>query len=84
MTRSMDLPFSSSRVWKTIPSRYGNILKIPIKEHPEYLAKNMMDFISNDGGETYNLCHFWSNFEIGDLNFWRSDAYRAYFLDYLW
>lgn len=38
-----------------------------------------MDFISDDGGETYNRCHFWSNFEIGDLNFWRSEAYMKYF-----
>lgn len=60
----------------------------------------MMDFISNDGGETYNRwvypfpswvlsltaglarLHFWSNFEIARLDFWRSPAYRAYF-DYL-
>lgn len=27
----------------------------------------------------YSTCHFWSNFEIGDLNFWRSPAYEAYF-----
>ena len=30
----------------------------------------------------YNLCHFWSNFEIGDLNFFRSDRYIKFF-DYL-
>lgn len=30
-------------------------------------------------GRMYNLCHFWSNFEIGDLNFWRSEAYTQYF-----
>ncbi|KAI0054089.1 glycosyltransferase family 15 protein [Auriscalpium vulgare] len=42
-------------------------------------ADNMMDFISNDGGRTYNLCHFWSNFEIADLDFWRSDAYTRFF-----
>ncbi|GAA6034226.1 hypothetical protein JCM8097_003792 [Rhodosporidiobolus ruineniae] len=54
-----------------------------IKEHPEHLAEpNMMDWISNDGGESYNLCHFWSNFEIASLDLWRSEAYRAYF-DYL-
>lgn len=41
-----------------------------------------MAFLSEDGGETYNRCHFWSNFEIGNLNLWRSEAYRAYF-DYL-
>lgn len=28
---------------------------------------------------TYNLCHFWSNFEIADMNLWRSQEYRDYF-----
>lgn len=27
----------------------------------------------------WNLCHFWSNFEIGSLNFFRSEAYSKYF-----
>ena len=27
----------------------------------------------------YSTCHFWSNFEIGDLSFWRSEAYSRYF-----
>ncbi|VVT53955.1 uncharacterized protein SAPINGB_P003834 [Magnusiomyces paraingens] len=27
----------------------------------------------------YNLCHFWSNFEIGNLNFFRSELYLKYF-----
>ncbi|EGV66243.1 hypothetical protein CANTEDRAFT_112796 [Yamadazyma tenuis ATCC 10573] len=67
---------------KTIPTLWEHTKNF-IKEHSEYLApNNLMDFISNDNGETYNLCHFWSNFEVADLNFWRSDAYRAYF-DYL-
>lgn len=41
-----------------------------------------MDFISDDDGETFNGCHFWSNFEVADLNFFRSQAYTDYF-DYL-
>ena len=36
-------------------------------------------FLSDDGGETYNHCHFWSNFEIGNLNWLRSDAYIDFF-----
>lgn len=32
-----------------------------------------------DSNSDYNLCHFWSNFEIGDLNFFRSDRYKRYF-----
>lgn len=61
-----------------------------IRDHPEYLAAdNSLDFFV-DGhspsreGDTeidgkYNLCHFWSNFEIADLRFWRSKAYTDYF-----
>ncbi|KAH9926216.1 glycosyltransferase family 15 protein [Fomitopsis serialis] len=40
---------------------------------------NAMSFISDDNGETYNNCHFWSNFEIGDLDFWRGEAYSKFF-----
>jgi len=54
-----------------------------IKLHPEYVAPdNSMGFISDNGGEDYNLCHFWSNFEIADMEFWRGPAYTAY-VDYL-
>lgn len=27
----------------------------------------------------YSTCHFWSNFEIASMDFWRSPAYEAYF-----
>lgn len=40
------------------------------------------DLVPGEGSafdKDYNLCHFWSNFEIGDLNLWRSEAYREYF-----
>ncbi|KAF9732600.1 hypothetical protein PMIN02_008079 [Paraphaeosphaeria minitans] len=30
-------------------------------------------------GDSWNLCHFWSNFEIGDLDFFRSEAHREFF-----
>ncbi|OBZ75120.1 Glycolipid 2-alpha-mannosyltransferase 2 [Grifola frondosa] len=54
-----------------------------IRENPDFLPKdNAMSFISDDGGETYNNCHFWSNFEIGDLDLWRGEAYSKFF-DYL-
>lgn len=54
-----------------------------MKEYPQYLNdNNALKFISDDGGENYNLCHFWSNFEIGDLDFWRGEAYQTFF-DYL-
>ncbi|KIK55936.1 glycosyltransferase family 15 protein [Collybiopsis luxurians FD-317 M1] len=40
---------------------------------------NAMGFISDDDGRTYNRCHFWSNFEIADMDFWRGPAYTAFF-----
>jgi mannosyltransferase len=30
-------------------------------------------------GEVYNMCHFWSNFEIARLDFFRSKEYNDYF-----
>ncbi|AMD20773.1 HDR030Wp [Eremothecium sinecaudum] len=63
----------------TIPTLW-EATKEFIELHPEYIApNNMMDFISDNKGKTYNLCHFWSNFEIASLNFWRSPAYTDYF-----
>ncbi|KAF7317718.1 Glycosyltransferase family 15 protein [Mycena kentingensis (nom. inval.)] len=54
-----------------------------VKDHPEYVVRdNAMGFLSDDGGETYNRCHFWSNFEIADLDLWRGEAYTKFF-DYL-
>lgn len=29
--------------------------------------------------EDYNLCHFWTNFEIGDLRFFRGQEYQSLF-----
>ncbi|KAF7304896.1 Phospholipase [Mycena kentingensis (nom. inval.)] len=37
------------------------------------------DFHSGPEWQSYNLCHFWSNFEIGDLDFWRGEAYQKFF-----
>ena len=59
-----------------------------LESNKKYLHKNnAMDWLTDNkrrpghnkitGG--YSTCHFWSNFEIGDLSFWRSPAYEAYF-----
>lgn len=64
---------------ETIPSLWDTT-KLFMKENPQFLPdNNMLDFISDDGGASYNLCHFWSNFEVGSLDFWRGPAYTAYF-----
>ncbi|ETW85900.1 glycosyltransferase family 15 protein [Heterobasidion irregulare TC 32-1] len=51
-----------------------------MQEHPDLVPEdNMMKFISDDGGANYNLCHYWSNFEIADMDFWRGEAYSQFF-----
>ncbi|KAG1319005.1 hypothetical protein G6F62_012060 [Rhizopus arrhizus] len=62
-------------LWKTVKSF--------MKDYPQLIPKNnLIDFISYNHGKDYNLCHFWSNFEIGDLKFLKSEAYSTFF-DYL-
>ncbi|KAH3673429.1 hypothetical protein WICPIJ_009817 [Wickerhamomyces pijperi] len=66
----------------TIPSLWKTVQEF-ITLHPKFLNdNNLMDFISFDEGLTFNLCHFWTNFEIIDVNFLKSEAYTAFF-DYL-
>jgi len=64
---------------ETIPTLWESV-KGFMKEHPEHIAENnAMRFLSDDGGKNYNKCHFWSNFEIGSLDFWRGKAYTDFF-----
>lgn len=83
-------------LWENVKSKYTmyfsthrtelpnlNILSEFVKEHPQYIAEdNSMKYMSDNGGDTYNLCHFWSNFEIASMDFWRGEAYSQFF-DYL-
>jgi len=67
----------------TIPTLWEQT-KIFAKNHPEYLAEdNAMGFIVDNSktmqSSIYNMCHFWSNFEIADLRFWRGQQYLDYF-----
>ncbi|WFD06784.1 hypothetical protein MVES1_002138 [Malassezia vespertilionis] len=67
----------------TIPTLW-NVTREFVKQHPESLAKdNALHFIADDPkkgmDQEYNMCHFWSNFEIADLRFWRSKVYTSYF-----
>lgn len=63
----------------TIPTLWDHTKKF-MQLHPEHIAENnFMKWISDDDGATYNLCHFWSNFEVASLKFLRSKAYMDYF-----
>ncbi|OCH85871.1 glycosyltransferase family 15 protein [Obba rivulosa] len=64
---------------KTIRTLWDTVKEF-INDHPEFISEeNAMGYISDNGGESYNLCHFWSNFEIASMDFWRSEAYTKYF-----
>ncbi|KAI7821448.1 nucleotide-diphospho-sugar transferase [Kickxella alabastrina] len=48
-------------------------------ENPHLLPdKSFIHWVVNERAK-YTLCHFWSNFEIVDLSFYRSEAYESYF-----
>lgn len=62
-----------------------NVVKNFTSQYPEYVSdNNSEEFITDDGGETFNMCHFWSNFEVGDMDFYRSQTYEDFFawIDY--
>ncbi|EIM20255.1 glycosyl transferase [Wallemia mellicola] len=64
---------------ETIPTLWKAVKEF-MDLYPQHIAPdNSMDFISDDKGFSYNGCHFWSNFEIGDLSFYRSQAYTDFF-----
>jgi len=77
----------------TIPTLWKHT-KAFIKKFPKFLAQdNSLNWLVDganvtkalDKGEiegNYNMCHFWSNFEIANLDFFRGPAYQSYF-DYL-
>lgn len=63
----------------TIPTLW-NATKTFFVDHPQLIAAaNNIAFVTDDQGLTYNLCHFWSNFEIANLNFYRDSGYDEYF-----
>ncbi|GMM27304.1 hypothetical protein DAMA08_000200 [Martiniozyma asiatica (nom. inval.)] len=72
-----ELPNTIETLWDTT-MQYFNKPEVA-NELPE---DNLMEFISDDKGESYNLCHYWSNFEVVDLSFYRSKLYEEY-VEYL-
>lgn len=71
----------------TLPSLWPETLKF-LEKYPEYKHKNSAyDWLTDTTyrpshttpANGYSTCHFWSNFEIANLNFWRSKPYDEYF-----
>lgn len=69
---------------KTIPSLWGHFKEF-ISRYNNSATQygELIDFVQNDNAaKSYNLCHFWSNFEIADLSIFNNVEYQAFF-DYL-
>ncbi len=80
---------------ETIPTLWDSVVSFMKKHPEHIVDDNSMEFLSDDNGKTYNHCHFvnnlssflltptnsnkWSNFEIGNLNWLRSQAYLDFF-----
>ncbi|TGZ79463.1 glycosyl transferase [Ascodesmis nigricans] len=71
---------------ESIETLWPQTLKF-LAEHPDYLhPNNAWNWVTdnkraehNEKAGGYSTCHFWSNFEIADMNFWRSKKYTDYF-----
>lgn len=72
---------------KSIPTLWPETVKF-LAQHPEHINdNNAMDWLTdnqrrpghNQEANGYSTCHFWSNFEIADMNLWRGQAYEDYF-----
>lgn len=72
---------------QSIPTLYTSTKEF-IAQHPEYIHENSArEWVEdskrrpehNKKANGYSTCHFWSNFEIADMEFWRSKPYEDYF-----
>ncbi|CCE79191.1 Piso0_001239 [Millerozyma farinosa CBS 7064] len=74
---------------ETVPSLWPETLKfLNMGDNYKYVNPNgafqwLLDDLQNPNKNAeaggYSCCHFWSNFEIGDLDFFRGEAYDAWF-----
>ncbi|KAJ1834901.1 hypothetical protein LPJ63_001557, partial [Coemansia sp. RSA 2711] len=60
----------------TVPTLWDSVRRF-MQTHPDLIPEhNALWWVSRDNGTSYNGCHFWSNFEIADLSFYRSPEYQ--------
>ncbi|ORY96713.1 nucleotide-diphospho-sugar transferase [Syncephalastrum racemosum] len=67
---------------ETIPTLWQTVIDYAHSRHIDLGRPGRLWPYFEDQNGNYNLCHFWSNFEIASLDLWRSPSYRDFF-DYL-
>eukprot|EP01135_Chromosphaera_perkinsii_P002203 Nk52_evm11s219 gene=Nk52_evmTU11s219 len=66
---------------QTVETLYPTILQFAEKyPHLVKTEDHTNDWMTYFGSSNvYNGCHFWTNMEMGDLNFFRGEAYQSFF-----
>ncbi|CUM63441.1 uncharacterized protein PRCAT00001016001 [Priceomyces carsonii] len=68
----LELHTTVEKLWDTV----NNFFKL----EPKLVSEdNNVAFLTEDDGKTFNMCHFWSNFEVGDMDFFRLESYTKFF-----
>jgi alpha 1,2-mannosyltransferase len=78
---SIGWTLSLTEYMDTIPTLW-NAAQEFMEKHPEYINwgdESLMPWLTDNEFKDYNGCHFWSNFEIGSLDFFRSERYLKFF-----
>ena len=72
---------------KTLPTLWPETVRF-LAANADYMhPNNALKWVVDDQrrpehnrlAQGFSTCHFWSNFEVADMEFWRSPAYEAYF-----
>lgn len=71
-----ELPNTIETLWDTSKLYFGQLQEDYFSK--ENRERNLADFITDDSGASYNLCHYWTNFEIADLSIYRNEIYQGY------
>lgn len=66
----LEYPETVATFWKSV--RKFMVRNMDVVHHP-----NALPWLTTNN--TYNLCHFWSNFEIASFGFYRSAEYKRFF-----
>ncbi|KAI9262613.1 nucleotide-diphospho-sugar transferase [Helicostylum pulchrum] len=65
----------------SIPTLWTRVNEF-MEYYPEHVLpedSTIYPWIYDADEDDYNLCHFWSNFQLADLSFFRSPAYQKFF-----
>lgn len=73
---------------KTLPTLWPETVKF-LADNPQHIVhqNSALRWLTDDTrrpdhnkkAQGYSTCHFWSNFEVADMDFWRSSVYEDYF-----